>query len=111
MATEVARRVAGRSGTGLDRSRLREGLGSCVDDEADGRARLTVTLPDKPALDQMAQTLAPVAGGCRSRGCRCSTTARYARSQQPSSPVRLPARVRPSARRGSVWPGAIVPAG
>jgi hypothetical protein len=39
-------------------SRLRDGLGSCVDETPDGRARLTVTLPDKSALDALAQTLA-----------------------------------------------------
>jgi len=37
---------------------LRDGLAACVDEDASGSARLTVTLPDRGALDQLAQTLA-----------------------------------------------------
>jgi superfamily II DNA/RNA helicase len=37
---------------------LRAGLHSCVDQDADGKPRLTVTLPDKGALEGLAQTLA-----------------------------------------------------
>jgi len=37
---------------------LRAGLNSCVDQDADGKPRLTVTLPDKGALEGLAQTLA-----------------------------------------------------
>jgi superfamily II DNA or RNA helicase len=36
---------------------LRAGLGACVE-ETDGKPRLTITLPDKAALDNLAQTLA-----------------------------------------------------
>ncbi|MBI3839099.1 MAG: DEAD/DEAH box helicase [Planctomycetia bacterium] len=37
---------------------LRDGLGACVDEDQAGKPRLTVTLPDRDALDQLAQTLA-----------------------------------------------------
>jgi SNF2 family DNA or RNA helicase len=37
---------------------LRAGLGACVDQDNDGRPRLTVTLPDAGALESLAQTLA-----------------------------------------------------
>jgi SNF2 family DNA or RNA helicase len=37
---------------------LRAGLDSCVDQDDQGKPRLTVTLPDKSALDGLAQTLA-----------------------------------------------------
>jgi ERCC4-related helicase len=37
---------------------LRAGLHSCVDEGADGKPRLTVTLPDRGALEGLAQTLA-----------------------------------------------------
>jgi superfamily II DNA or RNA helicase len=39
-------------------SNLRAGLGACVDEDPTGKPRLTVTLPDKSALDNLAQTLA-----------------------------------------------------
>ena len=39
-------------------SRLRDGLGACVEEDQAGKPRLTVTLPDRGALDQLAQTLA-----------------------------------------------------
>ncbi|HWB12604.1 MAG TPA: DEAD/DEAH box helicase [Pirellulales bacterium] len=44
---------------------LRTGLGACVDQDSDGRPRLTVTLPDAGALESLAQTLARLlaAGG------------------------------------------------
>lgn len=37
---------------------LRNGLDACVDEDQAGKPRLTVTLPDRGALDQLAQTLA-----------------------------------------------------
>jgi hypothetical protein len=37
---------------------LRDGLAACVDQDPSGSARLTVTLPDRDALDRLAQTLA-----------------------------------------------------
>ena len=37
---------------------VRAGLGACVDDDGAGRPRLTITLPDKAALDNLAATLA-----------------------------------------------------
>jgi superfamily II DNA or RNA helicase len=37
---------------------LRAGLGACVDEDANGKPRLTVTLPDASALEGLAQTLA-----------------------------------------------------
>jgi hypothetical protein len=37
---------------------LRDGLAACVDDGPNGEARLTITLPDRGTLDQLAQTLA-----------------------------------------------------
>ncbi len=37
---------------------LREGLAACVDDDPTGKPRLTVTLPDRSALESLAQTLA-----------------------------------------------------
>jgi ERCC4-related helicase len=37
---------------------LKAGLAACVDDGADGKPRLTLTLPDKDSLDGLAQTLA-----------------------------------------------------
>jgi hypothetical protein len=37
---------------------LRAGLNSCVDRDADGKPRLTVTLPDQGALEGLAQALA-----------------------------------------------------
>jgi SNF2 family DNA or RNA helicase len=37
---------------------LRAGLGACVDEDANGKPRLTVTLPDRSALESLAQTLA-----------------------------------------------------
>src|SRR5262249_46987608 len=37
---------------------LRAGLGACVDEDPTGKPRLTVTLPDKSALEELAQTLA-----------------------------------------------------
>ncbi len=39
-------------------SSLRIGLGACADEDQAGKPRLTVTLPDRGALDQLAQTLA-----------------------------------------------------
>lgn len=38
--------------------RLRDGLNSCVEQDADGKPRLTITLPDRGALEGLAQTLA-----------------------------------------------------
>ncbi len=37
---------------------VRAGLGACVDDDGAGKPRLTITLPDKAALDNLAATLA-----------------------------------------------------
>jgi len=37
---------------------LRAGLNSCVEQDAEGKTRLTVTLPDRNALEGLAQTLA-----------------------------------------------------
>jgi hypothetical protein len=37
---------------------LRAGLDSCVDQDADGKTRLTLTLPDRAALDGLSQALA-----------------------------------------------------
>lgn len=37
---------------------LREGLGACVEADPTGKPRLTITLPDKSALENLAQTLA-----------------------------------------------------
>ena len=37
---------------------LREQLSQCVQQDADGRQRLTVTLPDRSAIDTLAQTMA-----------------------------------------------------
>jgi hypothetical protein len=44
---------------------VRDRLAQCVEDGSDGRPRLTVTLPDRAALDTLAQTLARLmaAGG------------------------------------------------
>jgi superfamily II DNA or RNA helicase len=46
-------------------SQVRDRLAECVQDDASGKPRLTVTLPDRSALDTLAQTLARllVAGG------------------------------------------------
>jgi hypothetical protein len=41
---------------------LRAGLDSCVDQDADGKPRLTITLPDKNALAGLAETLARLLG-------------------------------------------------
>jgi hypothetical protein len=37
---------------------VRNRLEQCVEPDGDGRPRLTVTLPDRAALDNLAQTLA-----------------------------------------------------
>ncbi|HEV3416350.1 MAG TPA: helicase-related protein, partial [Pirellulales bacterium] len=37
---------------------VRAGLGACVDEDGAGKPRLTITLPDKAALDNLAATLA-----------------------------------------------------
>ena len=37
---------------------LRQGLGACVEDDPTGKPRLTITLPDRSALETLAQTLA-----------------------------------------------------
>ncbi|HLJ09791.1 MAG TPA: DEAD/DEAH box helicase [Planctomycetaceae bacterium] len=37
---------------------LRQGLGACVEDDPTGKPRLTITLPDRSALDNLAQALA-----------------------------------------------------
>jgi hypothetical protein len=37
---------------------LRERLSECVEEDAAGKSRLTVTLPDRAALDHLAETLA-----------------------------------------------------
>jgi superfamily II DNA/RNA helicase len=37
---------------------LRSGLSACVEEDGDGKPRLTVTLPDRTALESLAQTLA-----------------------------------------------------
>ena len=37
---------------------LRQGLGACVEDDPTGKPRLTITLPDRAALENLAQTLA-----------------------------------------------------
>ena len=57
----------------MDRSRppspivaqVRDRLAECVEEDASGQQRLTVTLPDRRALDALAQTLARLmlAGG------------------------------------------------
>lgn len=39
-------------------SNLRAGLGACVEDDPAGKPRLTITLPDRSALENLAQTLA-----------------------------------------------------
>ena len=39
-------------------SNLRAGPGACVDEDPTGKPRLTVTLPDRSALDNLARTLA-----------------------------------------------------
>jgi superfamily II DNA/RNA helicase len=39
-------------------ARLHDGLRACVEENATGQPRLTVTLPDRASLDQLAQTLA-----------------------------------------------------
>ncbi len=39
-------------------SNLRSRLDECVEEDDSGRQRLTVTLPDRKSLDQLAQTLA-----------------------------------------------------
>jgi len=39
-------------------AQLQAGLGACVEEDGSGRPRLTVTLPDRAALDGLAQTLA-----------------------------------------------------
>jgi len=39
-------------------SNLRQGLGACVEDDPTGKPRLTITLPDRAALENLAQTLA-----------------------------------------------------
>ena len=46
-------------------AQLRGGLDACVDSDARGNPRLTVTLPDRASLDQFARTSAklPIAGG------------------------------------------------
>jgi hypothetical protein len=46
-------------------TRVRASLGECVEEDSSGRPRLTVTLPDRGALDSLAQTLARLllAGG------------------------------------------------
>ena len=46
-------------------TQVRDRLGQCVEEDASGRPRLTVTLPDRSALDSLAQTLARLllAGG------------------------------------------------
>ena len=46
-------------------AQVRDRLGECVEEDASGRPRLTVTLPDRSALDSLAQTLARLmlAGG------------------------------------------------
>lgn len=50
-------------------SQVRSRLDECVDQDPNGRPRLTVTLPDRTALDSLAQTLARllVAGGERGK--------------------------------------------
>jgi hypothetical protein len=49
---------------------LRSRLDACVESDADGRPRLTIALPDRSALDQLATTLARllVAGGAQTAG-------------------------------------------
>ena len=37
---------------------LRQGLGACVEEDPTGKPRLTITLPDRSALENLAQTLA-----------------------------------------------------
>jgi superfamily II DNA/RNA helicase len=46
-------------------TKVRASLGECVEEDSSGRPRLTVTLPDRSALDSLAQTLARLllAGG------------------------------------------------
>ncbi len=39
-------------------TKLRDRLGACADEDHDGKPRLTITLPDRSGLDQLAQTLA-----------------------------------------------------
>ena len=39
-------------------SSLREGLGACVEENAARQPRLSITLPDRGALNDLAQTLA-----------------------------------------------------
>jgi hypothetical protein len=43
-------------------SQVRSRLAECVQDDPSGRPRLTVTLPDRRALDTLAQTLARLLG-------------------------------------------------
>lgn len=49
---------------------LRAGLDSCVEQDADGKPRLTITLPDKGALEGLAQTLAKLLALGNSGGVR-----------------------------------------
>jgi hypothetical protein len=46
-------------------AQVRDRLGECIEEDPAGRPRLTVTLPDRGALDSLAQTLARLllAGG------------------------------------------------
>jgi superfamily II DNA/RNA helicase len=60
----VAKDIAQAPAEGLV-TQVRERLGECVQEDAAGHPRLTVTLPDRRALDSLAQTLARLllAGG------------------------------------------------
>jgi len=51
--------VAGEQGTddGPLTDRIRRQLAKCVEEQADGRQRLTVTLPDRSAIDDLARTM------------------------------------------------------
>ena len=47
---------------------LRTNLSECVEEDAAGRPRLTVTLPDRAALDDLANTLARLMAVGQARG-------------------------------------------
>jgi hypothetical protein len=61
-------------------ARLHDGLRACVEENATGQPRLTVTLPDRASLDQLAQTLARLlaVGGQSSQSSSDSVATRMA---------------------------------
>jgi hypothetical protein len=71
---------------------LRSRLSECVDEDGSGQQKLTVTLPDRGALDALAQTLARLLISAETGGSQPPTGTKSTPAPADSSPVNPPTR-------------------